>query len=322
MTMQSELTIRPLVAGDFDSVVALDAALVGRSRPGFFEKRLAAAVAAPRHFVYIGCAAAGGTLRGFLLARLHEGEYGAREPVAVLDVIGVDPQHQGQGVGQAMLEEMDRIIGKRQAVEVQTQADWRNAGMLRFLAANAFTLAHRYVLARRVDYLPSEPPAEPPEDDPLEPDYSAPAARPIVHCRTLEHTDLERLVAIDRKLMGTARPGYFERKVEEVLEETGIRVSQVAELDGMVVGFIMARVDYGEFDRTELTAVIDTIGVDPDFAQHRAGRALLRQLLGNLATLRLERVQTQVGSEHFDVLGFLMHSGFVQSQTLAFSRRP
>ena len=68
----------------------------------------------------------------------------------------------------------------------------------------------------------------------------------------------------------------------EALHESDVRVSLVAEQDGRPVGFIMARVDFGEFGRFEPTAVMDTIGVDPDYRDRGIGRALLSQLLINL----------------------------------------
>jgi ribosomal protein S18 acetylase RimI-like enzyme len=127
------------------------------------------------------------------------------------------------------------------------------------------------------------------------------------------------LIRIDKKVTGQDHSAYYERKVNEVLNESGIRVSLVGELDGQVVGFIMARVDYGEYDRTEPIAVLDTIGVHPDFGNKNVGSALLAQLLGNLATLRLDKIRTQVDADHFDVLSFLMKNGFYPSQELAFS---
>ena len=74
-----------------------------------------------------------------------------------------------------------------------------------------------------------------------------------------------------------------------------MRVSLVAERDGRPVGFIMARVDFGEFGRIEPIAVMDTIGVDPDYRDQGIGRALLSQLFMNLMTLRVERIRTEIG---------------------------
>jgi ribosomal protein S18 acetylase RimI-like enzyme len=78
----------------------------------------------------------------------------------------------------------------------------------------------------------------------------------------------------------------------------------------------MARVDLGEFGRVEPTAVLDTIGVDPDYRQIGVGRALLSQLLMNLATLRVESVRTEIDWNDRELLGYLDHCGFRPSQRL------
>jgi ribosomal protein S18 acetylase RimI-like enzyme len=133
-------------------------------------------------------------------------------------------------------------------------------------------------------------------------------------------SDLRALVAIDRRITGNDRAAYFQRKLTEALTESDVRISLVAELDGVVVGFIMARVDLGEFGRVETTAVIDTIGVDPDYRNKGVGRALLSQLLVNLGTLRVEKVRTEVDWQDQDLLAYLDHSGFLPSQRLCFDQ--
>ncbi len=104
--------------------------------------------------------------------------------------------------------------------------------------------------------------------DPLADDFEA-LSRDRVPVRSLVADDLGALIAIDRRITGRGRASYYSRKVEEALEESGIRVSLVAEIERQIAGFIMARVDFGEFGHTEPEAVIDTIGVDPLHA--RAG---------------------------------------------------
>ena len=66
----------------------------------------------------------------------------------------------------------------------------------------------------------------------------------------------------------------------------------------------------------EPTAVMDTIGVDPDYRDQGVGRALLSQLLINLATLRVERIRTELGWNEHDLLQFLNACGFRPAQTL------
>jgi ribosomal protein S18 acetylase RimI-like enzyme len=105
------------------------------------------------------------------------------------------------------------------------------------------------------------------------------------------------------------------------MHESALRVSLIARRDGIVEGFLMARADLGDFGRVEPVAVIDTIGVHPDFAHRGVGRALLSQLFVNLGALRIERVETVLAPRDFGLLGFLYDAGFGPSQRLPFVRR-
>lgn len=147
-----------------------------------------------------------------------------------------------------------------------------------------------------------------------------PLARDRIPVRSMAEGDLRALVAIDRRNTGSDRTAYFKRKLADALTESDVRVSLVAELDSVPVGFIMARVDLGEFGHVETTAVIDTIGVDPDYQNRGVGRALLTQLLVNLGTLRVEKVRTEVDWRDRDLLAYLDHSGFLPSQQLCFDQ--
>ena len=158
--------------------------------------------------------------------------------------------------------------------------------------------------AAEVDY--GKPPA---------PDYG-PLARDRIRIRTLAERDLQALIAIDRRITGRDRSLYLERKLAEALHQSDVRISLVAEQEGAVVGFIMARVDLGEFGGVEPTAVMDTIGVDPDHRHGGIGRALLSQLLVNLTTLRVEGIRTEVDWRDRGLLAFLDRCGFRPSQQL------
>lgn len=154
---------------------------------------------------------------------------------------------------------------------------------------------------------------------PAGPDFG-PLARDRIPVRAMAETDIRALIAIDGRITGRERSAYFQSKFEEALHESDIRVSLVAERDGVPVGFIMARVDFGEFGRVEPTAVMDTIGVDPDYRSKGVGRALLSQLLVNLMTLRVERIRTELDWRDRALQGFLDRCGFHPSQELGFDR--
>ena len=128
--------------------------------------------------------------------------------------------------------------------------------------------------------------------------------------RTLKDTDLQRIVAIDRKIVGRPREEYFRAKIHSALSDQKMTTSLVAEQDGLVLGFVLARLYYGEFGRTEPVAVMDSLGVDPEFRGRHIGEALLRQLTMNLRALGVERVETDVEWNQFELMSFLARRGF------------
>ncbi len=166
-----------------------------------------------------------------------------------------------------------------------------------------------------------------PVDETGERDYSDPhgddfdaLSRDRMPVRSLTSADLGAVVRIDRKVTGGDRTDYLRTKIDETFGDSAIRVSLIAEPDGLPVGFVMARVDFGEYGRAEPVAVIDTIGVDPAFGGRGVGRALLSQLMVNLAGLHVDTVETHVARENFDLLGFLYRCGFIPAQRLIFAK--
>jgi predicted N-acetyltransferase YhbS len=139
--------------------------------------------------------------------------------------------------------------------------------------------------------------------------------------RSLVAEDLNAIVKIDKLSTGEDRKDYYERRLHEALNQSGIRVSLVAEVEDFVAGFIMARVDLGEFGRAEPVAVIDTLGVDPRYQGCGVGKALMNQLLTNLDGLQVEATRTIVEWNAFDILAYMQSSGFKPSQRLIFTRQ-
>ncbi len=134
--------------------------------------------------------------------------------------------------------------------------------------------------------------------------------------RNLRPRDLDAVILLDSKITGRKRTEYFKTKLAQALSDTGIQVSLAAEVDGQFVGFLLARVYYGEFGATEQSAVLDTIGVNPNVRGKGVGRALLDQLRGNLIGLGIRALQTEVGWRDLDLLAFFQRSGFQPSGRL------
>ncbi len=144
---QATVTTRPLTAADLDAIVALDGEITGQSRRGFYEKRLTATAKDPRAFVSLAVEA-DGRLAGFVFTQILDGEFGGKEPVAVLDAIGVAPGERGAKLGHQLLAALDRQLAAHGVREIQTQAGWTEGAIVGFLAASGFDLAPRLVLER------------------------------------------------------------------------------------------------------------------------------------------------------------------------------
>lgn len=156
--------------------------------------------------------------------------------------------------------------------------------------------------------------------DPVSQDYEA-LSRDRVLVRSMIADDLPPIIEIDRAVTGLDRTAHYQHLFAQTQDRSSVRMSLVAEMDGRPVGYIMARADYGEFGRTEPVAVMDTLGIDPDFAGQGIATALMSQLLANLGALKTDRVRTVVGWDNFDLLRFLARCGFRPSQRIAV-RRP
>ena len=324
-----QLKVRRLARADIDPVVALDAALSGRTRRAYFERRLAVALRQPELHLQFA-AERDGAFCGHALARVLEGEFGRTRPGLRLEVISVLPAAQSRGVGRALHRALEEEAGKRSIAEFRTAADWRNHAMLRFLDGLGYRLAAEQVIECAVQggtYGAREQGAESPSrDQPGDPnDWSAPAAndferlaRDTAEVRLLAAGDLDDVVRIDRHITGRDRRAYMQHALDEALRESGVRISLAARRDGITAGFIMARADLGDFGRAEPAAVIDTLDVAPEYAHHGIGHALLSQLFLNLSALRIERVETVVASRNLPLLAFFYGAGFAPAQRLAF----
>jgi predicted N-acetyltransferase YhbS len=326
-------TIRALARGDLDAVVAIDAAIERRSRRTYFERRLVAALREPTLNAQFA-AIDGKGLAGYILARVLEGEFGRSGSGLRLEVVGVRKDCQGMGVGTNLFE---TLVGwaRRHAINgVYTQAAWTDHSMLRWIEAMGFVLAPEHV----VDCAVAGGGYSPQRDDPVTlPEGEGPAfevdyggrpgndferlARDTCDVRAMQPADLADIVRIDRSITGRGRDDYMKHKLAEAMVDSAIRVSLTARLDGVIVGFLMARVDLGDYGRTEPVAVMDTIGVDPEYAHRGVGHALLSQLFVNLGALRIERIETIVAPRDLGLLGFFNDVGFAPSQRLPFVRR-
>jgi predicted N-acetyltransferase YhbS len=307
---ENDMTIRRLTAEDFDAVVGMDAAAIGHPRTFYFERRLKTAKSRPALYVQLG-AEQNGKLVGFMMARQMLGQFGRNEPALRLEAFAVAADVRGQQVGSALLAKLEEEARRLKMAEIRTTASWRDHAIMRFLDRSGFELGSELVVDTRVS------------DQRLALEGTNPAApaRDKMDLSALKPDDLYDVVRIDKGVTGQRREAVFYELVDEAVKDSAVRVSLVARIDGNTVGFVMARTNYGDYGRTEPVAVLDTIGVDPEYSGRGVGHALLSQLFANLDELHVEGVETVVASTDSQLLRFFHAVGFKPSQRLVFVKR-
>jgi GNAT superfamily N-acetyltransferase len=143
------ICVRTLASHDLDAMVRIDGRITGRNRGDYLAQKLEEALRNTRIVVSLG-AEVDGALIGFLMGRLYFGEFGLPEPVALLETIGVDPAFQHAGAGRALLGQLRTNLGGLGIERVQTEVDWGQMDLLRFLAAEGFHPAQRLCLEARL----------------------------------------------------------------------------------------------------------------------------------------------------------------------------
>jgi ribosomal protein S18 acetylase RimI-like enzyme len=139
------VVVRNLRPNDLDRVVDCDAKLTGRKRTGYFNVKLAQALADTGVKVSLA-AEVDGAFAGFLLARVYYGEFGSMEQSAVLDTIGVNPLFQGRRVGEALLAQLRQNLMALGIPALRTEVSWDAQKLLGFFHHAGFRPAARLVL--------------------------------------------------------------------------------------------------------------------------------------------------------------------------------
>jgi ribosomal protein S18 acetylase RimI-like enzyme len=141
-----------------------------------------------------------------------------------------------------------------------------------------------------------------------------------IRVRPLDELDIGAIVKIDERITGIYRPDVWERRVGYYLRRDPDS-SQVAELDGRVVGFMLGDVREGEFGIEEPSGWIERFGIDPDFRGRDLGRKMFAALTAHFATRGAAYVRTLADPTETGVAGFLGALGFTPARLQALEIR-
>lgn len=131
-----------------------------------------------------------------------------------------------------------------------------------------------------------------------------------IRIRPLDELDIGSIVRIDERISGIYRPEVWERRVTYYLRRDP-ECSQVAEVDGKVVGFMLADLRGGEFGLEEPAGWVERFGIDPDHRGRDLGKQMFAAIVHRLSDQGAHSVRTLVDTRDGQIGGFLSALGFV-----------
>ncbi len=144
-----------------------------------------------------------------------------------------------------------------------------------------------------------------------------------IEIRLMKAEDFDAVVAIDQKVVQTARVEYYELKFEKLFKTKDyLPTSLVAvDNDGKVVGFIMGELYMGEYGIFQEEARLDTIGVEPDLQHQGIGEKLISEFFDHLKKIGVHKVNTLVEWNDSKLIRFFSANQFRPSKTINLERR-
>src|SRR5690349_24978148 len=143
---------------------------------------------------------------------------------------------------------------------------------------------------------------------------------PDVKIRPVTEVDIEAICKIDERITGKYRPDVWEDRVIYYIRRDPDS-SQVADVNGRVVGFMLGEVRGGEFGLEEPTGWVEFFGVDPQAREKGVGRSLIEALLGHFRSKGAHVARTMVAAQDKDIAAFIAAMGFAPAPLTALEKR-
>ena len=138
--------------------------------------------------------------------------------------------------------------------------------------------------------------------------------------RPVTELDIESICRIDEQITGMYRPEVWEDRVMYYIRRDPDS-SQVAEVAGKVVGFMLGEVRGGEFGLEEPTGWVEFFGVDPRAREKGVGRSLIEAVLARFKSSGAHVARTMVRAQDKEIDAFIRRSGFTPAPVTALEKR-
>ena len=146
----SEVRIRPLEERDIARSVEIESAILGSKRSATLRGSLTAYLAKGDRNACLA-AEMDGTLVGFLIGEVRTWDFGEDQEVGWIKIVGIDPAHQGKGIGKALGEALLKYFQEREIRTVRTAVDWDAADMIAYFRSLGFERSGHIGLEKELD---------------------------------------------------------------------------------------------------------------------------------------------------------------------------
>ncbi|MEK6911522.1 MAG: GNAT family N-acetyltransferase [Candidatus Thermoplasmatota archaeon] len=146
----SEVRIRPLEEKDIPRAVEIESAILGSKRSATLRGSLTAYLAKGDRNACLA-AEMDGTLVGFLIGEVRTWDFGEDQEVGWIKIVGIDPAHQGKGIGKALGEALLKYFQEREIRTVRTAVDWDAADMIAYFRSLGFERSGHIGLEKELD---------------------------------------------------------------------------------------------------------------------------------------------------------------------------
>ena len=136
--------------------------------------------------------------------------------------------------------------------------------------------------------------------------------------RPMEHEDIDQVLAIDRKITGVRRAITYTDLITGDLGGL-LDLSVVAEVNGMVAGFILARHAAVGEPLVEI-GLIQILGVDPDYWRQGIAGKMVNALLERCQSKGLKTVRIIINERDSQLQDFFERMGFSRGQLIDYSK--
>ena len=140
----------------------------------------------------------------------------------------------------------------------------------------------------------------------------------MVDIRRMTRGDIDAVVALDREVGGgQSRISYRDM----VATDPGglLDLSFVAEIDGRVIGFILARLAYLYIPFAEV-CVIHGIVVGPDYQRRQIGSRLMNELMRYCHAEEINTIRAIIDERDTEIRHFVERLGFRRSKIINYDK--